>query len=1227
MSGTLSTSSQYTREQTLALATDRHLIVSAGAGSGKTSVLVERYIQILLSGTDPRHIVAITFTRKAAAEMLTRIGSRLDARFENATTPDELRLLRHVRERLTNARISTIHSFCSRLLREFPIEAGVSPNFTDLQESELFTIRQRAVTEVMEQWLEDESRRERARNLMLDIDRQTVFDILMSLAAHSEDTALLNDFYRATTDAEILARRTSIFRLMLGNGLSEQLSALSTLFPHSVEIANPSKDFATALGAYNEFLLHNLPFIHSNDFDEFCSALSGLHAVLSTLFTATYTPRKRVAQFIESSGLFYPWDVSASFAELLDGIVSSFEYRMFDEQMVAHARTLNDMAEHALILIHDEKDEAGGLDFDDMQQRCLALLDNESVRSSLRRSIRYLMLDEFQDTNPLQYSIAKKLVEALDSPEANGGTNIFIVGDAKQSIYGFRNADVRVFAEARQDVIAANDSLLQRGVAGGTFTNSEFGTIAMSDSEQHGDIRLNASFRLVPQLVAFVNRVCRTVMPAEQHGYDVAYEEMIASRPASISQPAHIEFLAAQRHAASAQSSDEVKARAARHQREHPSEAELIAQRIDDIVNGASPLHIYASTGFRPAGYGDIAILARKKNIFSKLAKSLAARGIPYHIHGGTPFFQQPEILDMMSILEFFNNPSNDIALAAVLRSPFFALRSSDLFLLTLDSEGDSLWEKFRHAIHQHSSALEPHVHESFSTLCALLYVAPHIPIPQLIRRVLHSTLWYGVTATDVRADEMTANIEHLLMLAREFEGRGFKNLYDFVAELRTSAAISKGSDGPSAQMNTDSVALMTIHASKGLEFPIVVLADTNSSSRTSSLYSIHDSLGLCFSLYNDQDKKLVGSPLAIASRGVINAKEDAEAKRLLYVALTRAKDHLFCSMTLKVNHKSDGTQSLTQPSQFASMLLHAAEFAIEIPTNRTTELRDSIRITAQAAPEPILYQIHFTTTIPQQHYTHFSTAAPSPIHPDLSARIQSQSRGEIYSASQLLLYLSNPTAYIHRYKLGMPVAEDERLRAPQNSIHEHDSIQGTLAGTVIHHALAHIHEWCDHDGRINDAKLQDRVATSGISLSIAVQGELYARVLQDIRALCSTNFIRQSLPSIIPSPKEQSLIMPLGDDFLQGTLDMIFNNGGVYEVWDWKTNRISETPPDAWLQHYRTQLQVYAYLLLHAYPNQPHCTARLIFTRDGSDVSMTIHRSDLPMLTEQFQKALLEMK
>ena len=603
---------------------ERHTCVTAGAGSGKTTVLVGRYLELLKQdNVKPEQVVAITFTDKAAAEMKGRIIKELNV-------PDNSRLRKRHIQQMNSAPISTIHSFCSNILREFPFQAGVPANFNIVQGIDQKLLLNQTIQENL---------REIATNplhghydaLRISLqrygNRKNLVDLFsMLIEKRNIVDPLLEKVYSSSRNGEIPTVWQEMFldQLPSETDINEFLQSLSTVLQVAKGKNRTEVDILTTkLGALSD-RNPNSPDVQS--------LLNQIIELIANKGDSINKPQflgnKTNVTTIESD---------------IDKLVSVIT-KIRSAPTVDHEDTETDeyflleTTEHLLVLYNAIKDDyqnnkltQGKLDFTDLQLMTRDLLkSNENIRNRLLERHNYYMIDEFQDTNEVQYELVMLLTNDLQD------ANLFIVGDPKQSIFGFRGADVRVFNKTREKI------------------------------EENGgeNIQLKENFRSLRHPVGFVNHFFESLMgDGTQSEYDVKFEALTKAREENVD--GSVELLLGN-------SGDSA-----------VSEYRLIAHHINRMVADGT-------------NYEDIAILIRSRTHLPNIEEALISTGIPYLTTGGVGFYQRQEIYDIWNYLHFLNDPSqNHTSLVGILRGPAFCISDTELYEVSLQN-GKSFWEKVR---------------------------------------------------------------------------------------------------------------------------------------------------------------------------------------------------------------------------------------------------------------------------------------------------------------------------------------------------------------------------------------------------------------------------------------------------------------------------------------------------------------------------------------------------
>ncbi|NYT21057.1 MAG: UvrD-helicase domain-containing protein, partial [Methanomicrobiales archaeon] len=513
-------------------------------------------------------------------------------------------------------------------------------------------------------------------------------------------------------------------------------------------------------------------------------------------------------------------------------------------------------------IVEAEKAGLGGLDFGDLilNARRLFLEQGDLVATHFMPRFRYILVDEFQDTDITQFDIILSII-GTPSP---GTDCLFIVGDPKQSIYLFRDADVTRFKEAQRIVLAACEGRV---------------------------VNLDTSFRSTKEVIGLTNILFSRLFEEAEKPWEFSYEPILAS-DARLEHAGSLELMLAPGDDDSAVSKR--------------NEADMVARRISSLMN-RNPVEVYEEARDRtfvkrPARYGDIALLLEQRTNLPYYLAAFGRYGIPFYVHGGTGFYSRQEVFDLYNLLRFLELRHDDISLAGVLRSPYFGISDTDLFLIAQE-RGRTLWEKLQRSA---ATGVSPNVRHTTTLLSSWIGSAGRIGLVALLRRILADSGITTVYAALPEGRQILANIEKMVALAREREEAGSYGLADFTADLRIAIEEDeREGEAPLDTLAEDAVNIMTVHAAKGLEFPVVVVPDMGMRFREQHRpIMIGDNPLLVGLKVPDprEDYELTGTPMLAALREMQRQKERAERKRLLYVALTRARDHLIMSGTAPEN-------------------------------------------------------------------------------------------------------------------------------------------------------------------------------------------------------------------------------------------------------------------------------------------------------------------------------------
>jgi ATP-dependent exoDNAse (exonuclease V) beta subunit len=843
---------------------DATLIVEAAAGTGKTTELVRRVLRVLESDRAKiDQIVAVTFTEKAAGELKLRLREALETRRAAATDPAVRDRLEAALARLEEAHVNTIHGFCADLLRERPVEACVDPLFAVLSEQQSDRIYDRA----FRAWLQDTLtappegvRRALRRTAMASFGGGDIDDGPIG-RLRSAGWALAG-----ARDYPVPWRRSGFDR-------EREIMRLVTALHQLAEIS------ATASSARDN-LHHDLDAVRrlsrqvalEQQFGNL--DLDGWEARLVDLLRDRGFSRTR-------KGSGYKYGAGVTRPEVLTARDALFhDLQQFKKEADADiAALLQQELRGATDRYAALKAASGSLDYTDLLARARDLIrDHESVRRHLQQKFRRIFVDEFQDTDPLQAEIL--LLLSADDPAQTDHRRVrpspgklFIVGDPKQSIYRFRGTDVETYWRVRTHI------------------------------EAHGGrrLQLTTSFRSVPAIQRFVNAAFRDQMTGDDRALQPDYVPLSEMRPPHPGQPA-IVALPVPRPYSNRGYQPKVSAWAI--EESLPDAVGAYIEWLVDPKNGwqVSERDQHDVEHWVPLKPRHIAVLFRRfvsfgEDITRRYVDAIEARGIPHLLVGGKAFHGREEVEAIRAALAAIEWPDDELSVFATLKGSLFAIDDGLLFE----------WKARFGEFHPYRIARELGGNSGRELALAGEPTAHLLPIAEALRLLqdLHRRRNYrpvadtiGRLLTETRAhigfilrpagEQALANVLHVAELARQHEASGGISFRGFIDELRT-AAESEAAEAPILEETSDGVRLMTVHKAKGLEFPVVILADlTCRISRTDASRYVDAAQGLCA-------LRLAGwSPHELHDHEADEVMRDhAEGVRLAYVAATRARDLL----------------------------------------------------------------------------------------------------------------------------------------------------------------------------------------------------------------------------------------------------------------------------------------------------------------------------------------------
>lgn len=840
MSGSGASSIALTAEQQAPIsAREASVALAAGAGCGKTKVLTEKFVALLDGQAPPPldRIVALTFTEKAARELRGRIRTACREKAERGT---DTAYWRGVLRDLEIARIGTFHAFCGTILRRYPIEAAVDPSFAVLDDAIAPTVRGDSLDACLRRWLS--SRDPDLAALAVDYGLDAVREALGDFLANRPDLDL--DVWASTPPSEIVS---SWERFRDGPALASLLSGMAPDHRELLEVLSGNECSHPVMSDRRAMILADLPRLHLAANPAAAMAELREFAKVQGGGKKDHWPSAEVYEEVKKRLTYLRGHIDTLLKLLAPDDGRSLAAA---EAGVRFAR----LASQAVAEYSRAKAQEGVLDFDDLQSRVRDLLRHGpvAVREDLVRSIDILLVDEFQDTDATQAEILSHLAGA-----EIGGGRLFLVGDAKQSIYRFRGARPEIFDRFRKDFPPT------------------------------GRLNLTENFRSVPGILAFVNALFGETFPGREHLLRPGGPPSGLDAEAA---PA-VEFLWSGAPGARTDAASRRKA-----------EAAAIARMLSARLAAGWTVRVRGERESRAARPGDVAILFRSRSDFPLYEHALASEGLDYHVVGGSTFFAQQEVIDLINLLSAIEDPFDPLALAGTLRGPVFGVSDEGLFWLATAGTGDlpsafQRWERVAESLAPDDRTAIGRAHVLLSRWRG---EKDRLSIAGLLNLALVDSGFEAALLGEFLGERKRANVRKLVRLARKFDQRGSFTLADFVARLRADV---KNPPREEQATTTDdrgrAVRLMTIHQAKGLEFPIVIVADLDRDTpNTSKLMSYHPELGvLVRATGTDPDDELPTRNLGRLLRDRIESRaEHEEALRVFYVAATRARDALVLS-------------------------------------------------------------------------------------------------------------------------------------------------------------------------------------------------------------------------------------------------------------------------------------------------------------------------------------------
>lgn len=1068
-----------TEEQYSALELDRDVAVIAGAGTGKTRVMVERYLKILLEGrARVENIVAITFTERAAAQLKERIRARLLEILNREGRTDHL--TPEVLEELEGAYVGTIHGFCSQILRERSLELGIDPDFRVLDATAAEVLMEETASQWVRRGFRGEGPPELLDSLYLLAERfrmsaRAIVRALVQIGLRRNALALWRA--RAERDPVAAALENPAVREVLKDTPPWE-KYLRGVPPAAFVEETLLVPYGEALRPLDRDMLRRA--CDSGDLADLAAALLQFRApgrIRREVDRARKQCQEYLGLYTRLGGLDVGREVEGlrAFLRVFDGFLGAYEVA---------------------------KSAGRFLDFEDLLWKVWELLESHpQVREEYQARFRYILVDEFQDTDPLQWRILHVLGER---------GNLFVVGDPKQSIYRFRGADVAAFMRAVRD-------LKERGAQ---------------------EVALTVSHRLHAQTAAFVNAGFPRILTGGALDYQTAYQPVRAGNPRTPQGPA-VHLVPVQ----------------GRNARDHREEE---ARRYAQIIRA---LH---REGYR---YGDIALLFRSGSDIATYQEVLRREGIPSYTISGRGFYARQEIADLVNFLRVLRDPEDRLALYGVLRSPFVGVSDETIYYLHRELEVPEYRRDEKEAV------------EAFlEEVAELRRLLGMLPYHRLLERIFERTPFLVAGAAGEDGILRTANLRKLVSLVQSLEETFGGVSLDFLIDHLESMRL-RGAPEAEAQLEEglDAVLLITIHSAKGLEFPVVFLADLfrRGPSPGGDTVAFDEDLGLA----------PPGGVLEEVARELSKRKEQEEEKRLLYVAITRTRERLY--LPFWMNYKQAG------PIGRAFLDLLGEEVVQEI--RKGPQVRQIPFGESQLA---VLWEL---PKEPEEEPEEEVAPVELPLPPQERVRPVPRPPRRDFPVTALIDYAECPYRYRLKYEEGIPAFP---LQMPAEGA-EHVGLMQVELGNLLHRMF----QFWDLEGWPGELI---RELVRGFPGDARRVLERTARVV-----LSGTVSLKTRVRRARGVLREMPFSVRYEGRLFRGKVDLLLQEGERYEVVDYKLGRIERRRAPHLLQ-----LRLYGLFLSRLFQHPPD-RGVLYFFPQGKELEVPFPPKALEEAEQELKRIL----
>ena len=1095
----------WTREQMLAIEEQGNLIVSAAAGAGKTAVLTERVVRLVEKGADIESLLILTFTRAAAAEMKERIESALQDRAQKATEKALQDRLYHQSLRCANANISTIHAFCARVVNRYFHLVGLSPSAATLDETESAVLLRESMEEALTNLATEDAPAYRV-----------LIRAFEGEAALEEALMGLNSFLKAQPEPEKWlsdAEENLTSRALFDKGVEvcfredkARFEAVLSDLVRQRDSLPPQR--ADVISYLDETIPHAQGALLQQTPQGYAQALT---AVVFGRMPAAKGMDPELKDALTAARDKVKKEARDQAAAYGQDLQQQWLLHLQSARVLTVLISLWRQMEALYALKKRDRDK---LDFNDLEHYCARILDDETAAAEYRERFSAIIVDEYQDSNAVQEAILNKIRRA---------DNLFFVGDVKQSIYGFRMAEPGLFLEKLKTFC---------GAAGKR-------------------IDLNHNFRSSQEVLTAVNQVFEKLMGPGIS--PIVYDEQAALRPGCPQPEGQAELHLIER--AYEEDSEEEPIDVAE------AEARFCAQRIKDMM-AKETYQDGADSEPRPLRFSDFAILLRNMTHARIFARTLALSGIPCYAQLSGGYFESVEVMVALNLLRVIDNRRQDIPLLSVLHSSVGGFSHGELMALRNHCPNGDILDCLTFAAGRDPDGKAAGF---LNKIAAWRQQSRISPVETILVSLLDETGLYEEMGAMPGGIQRQANLDALVSKAHSYDDMGGFGLHGFIAYMDQAKASAKS--GAAQTVQSDVVRILTVHKSKGLEFPVVFLAQMNgqfSRQGERAALLLHRELGLGLTFVDPEGTKRE----PIFRRGILllNRRQQLEEEmRVLYVAMTRPKRQLILVGTLK-----DARSALNTP-------LHLTPYGL-------LSARSFLRWVLLCAPQQVKTFVH-----PREEFAISEGTERPPLAPGdpllVEALVRKYAFVYPYAGAAGVPNKTSVTALAERHTLSFT----EPAFAPE---------QGALRrGTDVHSLLQHLP--------------LEPLSPAALAAYLQEQnGEAYRRGIEYFVGtdlflrMCQSPTVYRELPFTLSMDSHDLLGTNTHERvLLQGVMDACFLEEGGFVLLDYKTDHVTGDPA-AFAQRHLRQVELYAQALA-TLTGQPVKERWLVFINGRSCVRL----------------------